>query len=68
MNQGGLTKTFDTAKLSVGAVAQDADWMTADAFSGGWTVRRNADGSLQLLRGGQSQGHGGARSASAGAG
>ena len=56
MNQGQLTKSFDTAKLSTGAVANEADWMVADEFSGGWTAQRKADGSLQLFRGGVPQG------------
>ena len=30
--------------------------MAADEFSGGWTVQRNKDGTLQLLRGGVPQG------------
>ena len=56
MNQGNLTKTFDMAKLSIGRVTNESDWMAADEFHGGWTVDRNKDGSLQLLRGGMPQG------------
>ncbi|MGO9115633.1 MAG: caspase family protein [Thermoguttaceae bacterium] len=56
MNEGDLTKTFDTAKLSIGSVSKEADWMGADEFNRGWTVQPKVDGSLQLLHGGVPQG------------
>ena len=56
MNEGRLTKSFDTVKLAAGTVAQEADWLAADEFSRGWTVRQDKDGPLQLLRGGAPQG------------
>lgn len=56
LNEGDLTKTFDTVKLSVGTVSNPADWIAANESNGGWTVERNKDGSLRLLRGGVPQG------------
>ena len=56
MNEGNLTKTFDTVRLSAGTVSNEADWMSAGEFSRGWTVRPAKNGSLQLLRGGVPRG------------
>ena len=54
---GDFQETFDPVQLSCGAEPpKAADYIPADWFQGGWTVRRERDGSLQLLRGGQPQG------------
>jgi hypothetical protein len=56
-DNGDLQEEFDPLRLSLGTKAVNAaDWLAADWSSGGWTVRPQRDGSLQLLRDGTPQG------------
>jgi len=52
-----LDSTFDSTRLELGTEKPDAgQWLSADWRAGEWTVRREADGALQLLESGAARG------------
>jgi WD40 repeat protein len=54
---GDLQETFDTTNLSHGTEPpKPGDWLPADWLSGGWSAKRQADGTLQLFLNGAPQG------------
>ena len=56
-NFGDLKESFDTTNLSHGTEQlKPDDWLPADWLSGGWTVKKQNDGTLQLFLNGAPQG------------
>ena len=54
---GDLQETFDTTSLSHGTEqTKPGDWIPSDWLNGGWTARRQNDGTLQLFLNGAPQG------------
>ena len=55
---GTLRQTFDTRQRVLDAVEEldPADWISSDAYRGGWAVATRADRSMQLSRDGVSKG------------
>jgi WD40 repeat protein len=56
-DSGDLQETFDTTNLSHGTEQpKPSDWIPTDWLSGGWTAKRQSDGTLQLYFNGAPQG------------
>ncbi len=54
---GDLQETFDATQLSHSiAPIKPGDWISPDLLNGGWTAKRQTDGTLQLYLNGAAQG------------